>query len=288
MRLLQLAVMSLILGLWGCGSRTMLDDYTSKGMKPPPGMVGMPPPGEVDGGVGDGGAPEPPDPHPPVTGDAPVYANGSDELYELSPDLSTIRDIIPLTGCGAEVLDIAMSPRGSMFAMTSDGFYQIQPTSGSCEWLHEDAHPNSLAFLPSDASGRELLVGYDGATYYGIDPMTGKSEVIGALDAGYFSSGDIAVMPSGRAYLTVQGNGCGDCLAEIDPATGGMIRLIGSLGQPDIYGLAVVGGALYGFSVTGDVMRIDPQTAATQMVPLDNWSPIVSFFGAASPPFIHK
>src|SRR5262249_36136638 len=127
----------------------------------------------------------------------------------------------------------------------------------------------------------EALVGFDVAQYLRVDPNTGDSVVIGDLNApGYASSGDIITTAGGATYLTVKGNGCSDCLVEVDPATGTLLSIIAELPYSEVFGLAHYNGVAYGFSSAGNVFEVDLATGATTEVLAAE--PPVAFNGAAS------
>lgn len=53
------------------------------------------------------------------------------------------------------------------------------------------------------------------------------------------SSGDMLSLIGGGTYLTVKGGRCSDCLVEVDPANGSMLKMLGPIGiYSDVWGLA--------------------------------------------------
>ena len=83
-----------------------------------------------------------------------------------------------------------------------------------------------------------------------------------------FSGDLIALSTDGnRAYLTVKPVPSGtDRLAEIDPRTGTIVRIIGDTGQQELYGLAYWGGKAYGFGGGGGVFALDMGTGGATPV----------------------
>jgi hypothetical protein len=211
-----------------------------------------------------------------------VLANGKTTLYNVDPAAQVIVATVPLSGCTNELIDIAVSRSGSVFGVSSDELYQIDPVTGGCVVRGHGEYPNSLVFLPNGVLDQDVLVGYRDATYYRINPINGELAVIGDLGDGYLSSGDLIATDDSHAYLTVRGNGCDDCLAEVDPATGALVALIGPLGYSHVYGLARVEDQMYGFSAGGLMLRINVKTAAAEVLPLMNGTAGLSFWGAAS------
>jgi uncharacterized protein YodC (DUF2158 family) len=103
-----------------------------------------------------------------------------------------------------------------------------------------------------------VLVGYNAGDYVRIDPATGSVTKIGELGGGLRSSGDIVSVKGGPTYLTVTGTSCTkeDCLVEVDPKTGKLIKNLGGLNRQDVFGLAFWGGNVYGFDNTGKLFEV--------------------------------
>ena len=74
----------------------------------------------------------------------------------------------------------------------------------------------------------------------------------------------------------------GDELVKLDPSSG-MTQWIGATGQDGLYGLGYDDGELFGFSVEGKVVAINPQEASGQ---LRGRVPNVSWWGATTNPVI--
>ncbi|MDI3291957.1 hypothetical protein [Polyangium sp. 15x6] len=203
-------------------------------------------------------------------------------LYVVAPASKKILVSVPLSGCEGEIIDVAVNRTGIVYATTFNGLYRIDPSDGTCTLIRNDFFPNSLGFVPEGNAGAELLVGYRDSSYCHIDPTTGGIQLVGGLSAGYTSSGDIVTTKDGRTYLTIKGDGCNDCLVKIDPGTGALSKLVGPMGQSDVYGLAYAGDSLYGFTRAGLMLTIDPSSATSKVLPLVNAIPGLSFSGAAA------
>jgi hypothetical protein len=212
-----------------------------------------------------------------------VFGHSADTLYKLDPVTKAVTLIGPLSGCGTTI-DIALDKNGKMFGTSPDGLYAIDKTTAKCtEIATGNSYPNSLSFVPQGTvdPNNEALVGYNGSTYVRIDTATGAVTNIGVLQGGYFSSGDIVSVINGGTYLTVNGNGCGDCIIEVNPKTGDFKQMIGDLGHAGVYGLAFWGGAAYGFDDAGELFQIDLKNAKTTTIPLMGVQ-VLSFYGAGS------
>jgi hypothetical protein len=147
-------------------------------------------------------------------------------------------------------------------------------------------YPNSLAFVPLgtvDAT-QEALVGYtydpdtgDARVYTRINVDTGGLTVIGDINPSpplggveYKIAGDFVSLA--RAQGTTYGSivpivdaGATDLLAELDPATGTIKRIIGDIGQGNLYGMGFWAGKAYGFSKLGGIYQISPLTGGSQL-----------------------
>lgn len=232
------------------------------------------------GGGGTGGAPPPPPP-PPT---AEVYAHSASTLYKLDPITNAVTTVGNFSSCNGSVIDIALDKNGVMYGTMFSGLVLIDKLSAVCTVIALGGYPNSLSFVPEGTVDplEEALVGYNGATYVRIDKVTGAQTNIGNLGGGYSSSGDMVSLIGGGSYLTVNGNGCGDCIVEVDPATGALVSMIGPLGHSSVFGLAYWGGVAYGFNDFGELFQIDVTTAATMVIPIPMAPPGLSFYGAGS------
>jgi hypothetical protein len=234
--------------------------------------------GGSPGTGGTGGAPPPP---PPT---AEVYAHSAGTLYKLDPITKAVTTVGNFSNCNGSVIDIALDKNGVMYGTMFSGLVLIDKLTAGCTVIALGAYPNSLSFVPEGTVDplEEALVGYNGGTYVRIDKVTGAQSNIGNLGGGYSSSGDMVSLIGGGSYLTVNGNGCGDCIVEVDPTTGGLVSLIGPLGHSSVFGLAYWGGVAYGFNDFGELFEIDVTTAATVVIPIPMAPPGLSFYGAGS------
>jgi hypothetical protein len=128
--------------------------------------------------------------------------------------------------------------------------------------------------------------------YVRIDPDTGAVSTIGTMNAAgapnpWMSSGDVVSIVGGGTYVTVIPKGSlgadaqGDRIAEVDPATGAILRVIGATGAAGLYGLGYWGGIAYGFSSSGLLVKIDLATGAGVPVPISG-APAAGFYGAGT------
>lgn len=285
-------------GLVACSAATIPDDGTTRGD-----------PIEGKGSKGKGKDETSPPPLSPTTPPAPapaaaplVYAHTADTLYTFDAIPKKLVEVGKLT-CLAEgerLLDIAVDGKGTVFGTTDQAFVAVNPKDATCtRVVAQEDLPNSLSFVPAGTldGTKDALVGYafDAAgravRYVRIDTTSGSVTDVGPLNPPnaakqYVSSGDIfSVAKDGnKTYLTVRedsGVADSDMLAEIDPKTGAIKRIIGNTRQARIYGLAYWAGKAYGFSEDGNVNEIDLATGTSSLVTtLKKDTSPVPWFGA--------
>lgn len=226
----------------------------------------------------------------PPTGPSEVYGHGPDELYRLDPDTKQVQVIGPFDGCST-VWDIAIDKDSKMFATTETALWRIDPTTAKCQLIASGGpFPNSLSFVPAGTldPSAEVLVGYEETDYVRVHTTTGAIEVVnaGALTDGLVSSGDIVSVIGGATYLTVKAGACSvaDCLVEIDPKTGAVLKNWGSVSHKSVFGLGFWAGAAYGFTSAGQLFQIDFSTTTVSTTPIAIPSAPVGlkFWGAGS------
>jgi hypothetical protein len=253
------------------------------------------------------GTPIPPGPEAKPTPIAPpaVYAHSKDMLYILDTASNTASLVGEVTCLQPDewLIDIAVDGRGAIFATSGNEFFSLDPATAACtsisrisSVLPEDQYPNSLSFVPKGTldPDAEALVGYAFHPYYGlkdtyvrIDPASGAMSYVGNLNPEgaatlYESSGDLIALSNDgkRAFLTVKAaTGGTDQLAEIDPRTGTILRIIGDTFQNDLFGLAYWGGKAYGFAGNGGVFALDMTTAASTSVAFNGAAGVI-WYGA--------
>jgi hypothetical protein len=186
-----------------------------------------------------------------------VYGHTDKTLYRLDPVTKTVALVAPLTG-GANLADIAVARHGKMVGV-GDDLYAIDPATGACTTLGPGPEPFNLTFVPAgDVDvGAETLVGYIGSDYYRVDRSTGVFTLITfQAITPYTPSGDLVSVEGGGTYVSVTGPVCADCLLEVNPKDGRLMKLLGSIGQPQIFGLGAWAGKLYGFAGNGETYEL--------------------------------
>lgn len=242
--------------------------------------------GPEDGGmpVGDGGSVESDGGNmivgsndggnPTTGGPAEVYGHSPDTLYKLDPNTKAIVVVGKFVGCGTEVIDLALDATSNMYVTSQNpgAIFKVDRGSAKCTHIANGAYPNSLSFVPKGTldPSVEALVGYVGSTYVSIDTGTGAITNLGDIGSGYASSGDIVSVIGGGTYLTVTGGGCvgGDCIIEVNPATGAFVKNLGVVGHSSVFGLAFWAGVAYGFDNAGDLFQINFTTGSVTTSPI--------------------
>jgi hypothetical protein len=191
-----------------------------------------------------------------------IYVHSPDTLFTFDPTTSMLTQVAKFTTCTqtttTEVIDLAIDSSNNAYVTTVDGVYSLNVSTAACTLIQTGGYPNSLSFVPAGTvdPSVEALVGYFGSEYVRVDTSTGAITDIGSLSSGYASSGDIVSVKGGGTFLTVTGNGCGDCLLQVDPSTGDVIQSYGALPHGAVYGLGYWAGSLYGFDNGGDIFSI--------------------------------
>ena len=221
-----------------------------------------------------GSGPTSPDitePDTEVAADIRLYAHTKDTLYVLNP--STLG--FDLVGAftfnknAGLVTDIALDKVGELFAVTYTDLFACDRLNAKCTWLAKLPQEfNGLTFIPAGLidSDKEVLVGIAGkGSWYRIDFGSGgaKLMLLGGYGGGWLSSGDAFSVVGVGTYATLKKcNACDNYLAEVDPATGAVITIIGKTGSAKgLFGLAWFQGVFYAVSSDGNVYMLDVKTA---------------------------
>lgn len=214
-----------------------------------------------------------------------VYGHGPGVLYRMDPKTKEVTTVGPFKGCNS-VIDLAIDKDSNLYATTFGYLYKIDKATAACSQIASGSYPNSLSFVPAGTvdETKEALVGYNGATYVRIDTVSGAVSTIGSLSGGYSSSGDIVSVIGGKTYLTVTGPNCNDCIIEVNPVTGDLVKNWGPLGYGSVFGLAFWAGSAYGFTNGGQLFEVqfENEKAVTKAISIPGMPSGLSFWGAGS------
>ncbi|MDB5213201.1 MAG: hypothetical protein JWO86_1128 [Myxococcaceae bacterium] len=282
----RFAFVALFVGTAACGSSSPRSGFENAAGTPDPAATTPAAPGAT----GDFNTmnPAPPAVNPSDINE--VWGHSSDTLFSLDPVTKAVTEIGKFNGC-EPVVDIALDEASNLFATSNTALYSVDKKSAVCTEISTGTYPNSLSFVPKGTvdPNLEALVGYEGDKYVRIDTKTGAKSTIGTLGGGLQSSGDIVSVKGGKTYLTVKstsGKTCAtnDCLVEVDPASGAMVKNWGSIEHHNVFGLSFWGGKLYGFDDSGELFEVTFGTSqlATSVIAMPNKPSGLSFWGAGS------
>ncbi|MAA77665.1 MAG: hypothetical protein CL916_00275 [Deltaproteobacteria bacterium] len=185
-----------------------------------------------------------------------MYLHTSNLLYSWDEDgnIDTIGQFYIQDDYAPSITDLAIDLSGKMYAISNSGLYKVDPNDARLEFVCTmDQYLVGLTFL---ADGRLLAAG-DSILW--VDPNSCARAVF-VENEDYQTSGDIVGLPDGNLYWTVRGNGGGDELVRVNGITG-ETEYIGVIGTTNLWGVGYFNDVLYGFSSTGTIVHIDPNTA---------------------------
>ncbi|EDM80467.1 hypothetical protein PPSIR1_41689 [Plesiocystis pacifica SIR-1] len=219
---------------------------------------------------------------------AEVFGHSGQVLYRLDPETLEVEEVGPFDGCTASIIDVALDADSNMYGTAFGSLWAIDRETGDCTLItDEGSFTTSLSFVPAGTvdPDEEALVGFDDDQYVRIDTETGAITTLGSLGDGLESSGDI-VSVVGKTYLTVRGPGCEDtdCIVEIDPSDGSVLKNFGSVGYDQVFGLAFWGGRAYGFAREGALFEIQfgDDSVIWTSIPMPGAPANLEFYGAGS------
>ena len=184
-----------------------------------------------------------------------------DALYEVELPSGETR---LLTETGPGYTDIALAPDRQLYGVTFTGLFTLTDTMPLAErvgdsdaWVALDVGPDGVLYA---AGENERVVAIDLASL--------DTRVVARLPAPFVASGDIAFV-EGRMLVTVTDDPSSERddtrLAEVR-LVDGAVTILGRTGFPCIWALAAFGPELYGFTCRGDLLRIDPFTAESELL----------------------
>jgi hypothetical protein len=186
-----------------------------------------------------------------------VYGHTVTDLYRLEPISKTWAHVGPLTGC-ANMADIAVDRAGNIVGV-GDALYAIDPATGACSTLAPGPQPFTLTFVPKGTVDpvAEALVAYVSSSYYRVNRTTGAlTQISPAVLAPYAPSGDVVSVEGGGTYVSVTGPACADCLLEVNPTDGSIVKNLGAIGLSQVFGLGSWAGKVYAFLGDGTTYEL--------------------------------
>jgi len=206
-----------------------------------------------------------PDSGPPVVTPTSMFVHSDTTLYAVDDqnfDLIHIGEF----GLGEEdlITDLAVTPDGAVYAISSDNVFAIDSETGEASLTTEfDGGLNvGMTFLDSG----ELLVAEKDGTVRKVDPQSGDVMMVGVFGGGYGTAGDLVAVSDGTMFAIAEDlegdEGDSNVLVTIDPASGEVDDVIGPLGFADVFGCAYARGHVYAFTKGGDIIEVDRTTGA--------------------------
>jgi hypothetical protein len=166
-----------------------------------------------------------------------------------------------------DINDIAFTPDGALYGVTSDQFLRINPLTGAAAVIGDIGY-SGVNGLVSDAAGH-LYAGTIDGELLSISPYTGQASLIGNFGSGFRMSGDLAFAPNGILYGTARGSST-DQLIRIDSATGRAAG-VGDIGFGKVYSLSFDQDGVLLAGADGDtrspkLIRINTTTGAGTLI----------------------
>ena len=185
--------------------------------------------------------------------DAFVYAMASDmHLYETRVPSGGLVDLgVPPPALS----DLALGPDGVLYATDSYILYRVDRATAAASAIASILPVHQYAGL-GEAAG-VLLATADTSQLFQVDGASGASLPVALLPSSL--TGDVTAL-GGRVLVTVSNvNPPTDTLvAWAPPAQGATV--VGDLGYARVWGLATLGGVVYGLTSTGAILTVDPTT----------------------------
>ncbi|HEY8142487.1 MAG TPA: hypothetical protein VIG06_07450 [Kofleriaceae bacterium] len=202
---------------------------------------------------------------PPVITPTSMYVHSDTTLYAVDDqdfDLIHIGEF----GLGEEdlITDLAVTPDGAVYAISSDNVFEVASDSGEATLSTEfDGGLNvGMTFLDSG----ELLVAEKDGTVRKVDPESGDVMMVGKFGGGYGTAGDLVAVSDGTMFAIAEDldgeEGASNVLVTINPADGKVDQVIGPIGFADVFGCAYARGHVYAFTKGGDIIEVDRTTGA--------------------------
>lgn len=197
-----------------------------------------------------------------------LYAHTGTELYRLDLEKSKLTFVGNFTfdKNGGDVNDIAIDRFGTLYAVGIAAAYICDRETAACKYLAKlPVSYNGLTFVPDGVVDpvEEALIGMgaDGSWNW-IKLVAGKATInkLGEFGGSWVTSGDGFSVYGIGTFATIKGKGNGDSLAEIDPKTGKLLKIIGETGVTGLFGFAWWSGKFYAFSKAGDLYTLDVNT----------------------------
>lgn len=203
--------------------------------------------------------------------------DGSSDLYQIE-SFASKPTAVKIGETGHQVLDIAMTPAGTLFATTGSVLYSVNTLTGGLTGLGAQG-ASGINALEAYSDTTLLGWGRTNTNLYTINTVTGTATV--AFDTGFMSAGDLALSTD---HHTLYGTTTTNQLIRMDLNTK-RVAVVGNLNAANIYGLAFgADGNLYGGQGSSggnaaNLYRIDTRTGSASLIDAINGANGYSGFG---------
>ena len=217
--------------------------------------------------------------------DVLIYAHSRDTLYTFSAFTNTVTEIgVFRFSDGSEapfMLDLAVDSEGNVFTTSDTSLYSVDPETatvtevGTFDLGAEELFALSFLTPTESPDGTEMLIGATNeGTYYEVNRTNAQTNRLGMYPDGWSSSGDIVSVDGLGTFATLRRMDFDtDVLARIIFASDGSstVTVIGPTRSSSedfrqLFGLGYWGRDLYGFTNSGQLLRIDRNTGAAEVV----------------------
>jgi hypothetical protein len=187
---------------------------------------------------------------------AGFYGADEREIFQIDPKTGATTLVGRLAPETRIMSDIAVTPDGTIYAITIDSLLRLDPSTGVTVRVGSLDIAGRANALASDRLGR-LFGATEEGTFFEVNPGTGQARTIGFFGSSILSEGDLAFAPDGTLFGTSSTNR----LLRIDVATG-VATVVGDAIYRQLEGLAFdPEGRLYASSFGATLISIDPSTA---------------------------
>ncbi len=225
-----------------------------------------------------------------------IYAHSRDTLFTFSPATLTVETVgvFHVAGGGPQppnMLDLAVDSDGNVFTSSADDLWIVDPRTAEVTQVGSFGLGDqlfALSFLPPGELGsEEVLIGAaNSGDYYRIDCDTAAATLLGSYPDGWRSSGDIVSVEGLGTFATVKRDDFpSDVLVQILFSADGSSTVVvkgpiksSTRDFTQLFGVGYWGRVLYGFSNAGELIEIDRDTGAGELVTTDTGTD--QFWGA--------
>jgi hypothetical protein len=210
--------------------------------------------------------------------DCTFVAHSGSELFRVDPFAETVTPLGTVTG-GSSILDMDIDVDGTLLGVTFDGVVEIT-SANTLELVADIDAPSGTNGLAITGEGTLFLTtfGFGDAAAWRFDRPENTLTQVGVFPAGISSSGDCVVTKEEDLLMSARDDASPtDILVEITAATGATTT-VGPIGFSGVFGLSASFDFLFGVTELGEVLLIDRDTGAGELL----FDTGFVFFGAAN------